>query len=640
MLLFNYLFKEVNKLSLVDMINTRVEKKVSVLDKDLNKYPKTLKEGIAFTYYALEQIYKQYGDFETGIVDSGYREEKNDFGIDALYLTGNREFIEDVDQLEDFNEDSRFEFHIFQFKKGNSIDVETLLKLKEGIEKVFINVDFLKDDNEYMYERMKNMKSIRTQLFERFSYKQIRTSIYLCFSGLESTVWDDTNLISRIKDIERLLKSNGYHNVEIKVVDSQELIDLERGKKDITEIIKIENSFKYITSGEEKKKLNGYIAMINASQIANLVGKWQTALFEANIRDYYKNNTNNEKIIETASSDEEAKYFWSFNNGLTITCREVEELPEGRLKLKGLQIVNGCQTSNSLYKAHKNLERLKELESKFESITPKEREEYEELKNFTLNENTHLLLKIIETEDEDLVYRITETTNSQTAISAFSIRANDDIHKNIEMFMKDYGLFYERRVNYYKNLGKSSKEIVDIKKLSQTFISMVKFKPSQAMANPKSSFINNYEKIFPNIEKNQVDYEIYTIPVIVQLQLEQKIKQLQRSKAEKDEIKQKLMSYGKFHLGCFILYSLLGEDYNEKGIKANFKELITNIQNQDEFERHFTNALNYLKEVVIDFTNNKDEVYSVLKKSDVDISIVRKIKASSKRREVITVKHK
>ncbi|MBY6036644.1 AIPR family protein [Fictibacillus nanhaiensis] len=617
-------------MSLVQLINKRVNEKIKDLSEEYN-YPISIKEGIAFSFYSLEKIFNNYnGDIEAGIVDSSFRQERNDYGIDALYLTGNKEIIEDINQLEDYNSDSRFDFHIFQFKKGNSIDVETLLKLKEGIEKVFINYEFPEEENEYLFELMGNMKSIKEYLYENFSSKKIMINIYLCFSGNKELIFRDNNLMSRITDIRNLLLGNGYNNVDIVLVDAQDLIDFEQGKSNISEILKIENSFKYISSGEENKKLNGYIAMVKASEIAKLVEQWQTSLFEANIRDYYTNNVNNEKIIQTSSSEEEAKYFWSFNNGLTITCREVIELPGAKLQLQGMQIVNGCQTSNSIYKAYKNSQRLIELEEKSAANTLNDTEKKEicELKKISLVDDTHLLLKIIETQDEDLVYRITETTNSQTAISAFSIRANDDIHKNIEMFLKDYGYFYERRINFYRNKGVVSKKIIDIKKLTQAYISMINFKPSQAMSNPKKVFINSYNDIFPN--SRSVDYELYTIPALIQLKIEQTIKTIQRNKSEADGFNKKLMSYGKFHLGCFILKSMLGDKYTKRGIKEKFSILVGIINNDVEFEIHFKNAMVDLAKTVRSYTSSKEKISSVLKNKDIDNKISRIINGKSK----------
>ncbi|VXB17337.1 AIPR protein (fragment) [Bacillus sp. 349Y] len=426
-----------------------------------------------------------------------------------------------------------------------------------------------------------------------------------------------------MRDIKNDLYSSGYTNVDFEIYGAQELLDLENGNEEISDILEYKQSFKYVTAGTNEKKLNGHIAIVKGDEIAKLVEKFQNALFELNIRDFYTNNPNNGRIIETASSEEESKFFWSFNNGLTVTCKEVEDLPENKLKVSGMQIVNGCQTSNSIYKAYSNRKRYEELIIKDE-LTKKEEEEIDKIKNYCLDYNTSVLVKIIETQDEDLVYRITESTNSQTAISSFSIKANEDIHKNIETFMKDYSIYYERRVNYYRNQKDiSTKDIIDIKKMSQVFMSMIKIHPSQAMSSPKAMFINNYKTIFPDPGINHgKDYKLYLIPALVQQNVEQKIKNIQRRKKEKKLFNKKILSYGKFHLGCFILSSILDTEYNERGISVRFEEIRNILEDSTLFDIHFEYAVVKLKEALIDMgCDNEDAVSQYLRSKDIDNKI-------------------
>ena len=223
------------------------------------------------------------------------------------------------------------------------------------------------------------------------------------------------------------MKNNGYNNVKTNVLGCEELINYSTQSRKIIDTIEYQKTLNYITDTDNKNKLNGYICIVKGMQIAELVRKHQTSLFEANIRDYYKRNDLNGSIIETSASDE-SKYFWSFNNGLTMTCSKVEELPNNKYRLHDLQIVNGCQTSNSIYHALKNKERVKELIDKKASsdkgLNQKEQEELDSKIKLQFNDDTSLLVKIIETNNDDLIFRITETTNSQTPIKAFSLKAD------------------------------------------------------------------------------------------------------------------------------------------------------------------------------------------------------------------------
>lgn len=224
--------------------------------------------------------------------------------------------------------------------------------------------------------------------------------------------------------------------------------------------------------------------------------------------------------------------------------------------------------------------------------------ELDNLINKRLNEEATVLVKIIETGNADLIYRITETTNSQTPIKVFSLKANEDIHKNIEQFFMDYGVYYERRANFFKNQGVSSQKIIDIKKLAQLYFAMIQFKPSQARANPKKVFITYYDDIFPNLNVKQINYKLFLVPVLVHLKIEKHIRSiLKYDLLGIDAYKRALLGNGKFHIGCFVLSSILKSNYNDKGIVEQFKSIQSVLDDDDLFSEHFENAVEVLEKL-------------------------------------------
>lgn len=331
----------------------------------------------------------------------------------------------------------------------------------------------------------------------------------------------------------------------------------------------------------------------------------------------------NSKILETSANEEEAKYFWSYNNGLTMTCSKVEELPNNKYKLHNLQIVNGCQTSNAIYAAVKNKERIIELNKKIEegnTLTRKEAEEFDQKNLLQFNEETSLLVKIIETNNDDLIYRITETTNSQTPIKAFSLKANDDIQKLIEKYLEDYDVAYERRINELRNQGK--KNIYSIQKLFQLYTSHILLKPSQVRTRPKSMFISSYDDVFPAPNVKSINYLLYYIPIQLDIYVNKIIKEYT---GEMDSYQKTLMSYGKFHLGCFLLSSILKSNYSEKGIIANEDRIKKELN--DNLEAHFLDAIDNFEKVVKNFIGNKKEsIPSAVRKLELDTRIARFVK--------------
>lgn len=614
-------------MSIFKVLEKSIEKSVENYSEYLIDKKGDILKGSEFMLYSLSNIFKDKDieEIESGIVDSSYKGEKYDFGIDAIYITASNDFVEQPEQLEDYNEDTKFKIQVFQFKKGTGISQADLLKFKSGIEKVLINEDISDQDNLYFFNRMNVLNEIKNILFSDFPAENITVNCHIVFGGIEKNIHSEKILTDGLEDIDNLLKNNGYTNPKILITDCESLIKGPFKYQNIVDIIEYQKTFKYITDTDKKNKLNGYISIINGIEIAELVRKHQSSIFEANIRDYFKRSDLNSKILETSSNEEEAKYFWSYNNGLTMTCSKVEELPNNKYKLHNLQIVNGCQTSNAIYSALKNKERINELKFKLEKgnpLTKKETEELDKKQLLQFNEDTSLLVKIIETNNDDLIYRITETTNSQTPIKAFSLKANDDIQKLIEKYLEDFGVAYERRINELRNKGK--KNIYSIQKLFQLYTAHILFKPSQVKTRPKSLFISTYDDVFPAPNVKSINYLLYYIPIQLDISVNKGIKEY-LAKGNVDSYKKTIMSYGKFHLGCFVLSSILRSNYSAKGIINNEQKILNELSQNLEF--HFLDAIDNFEKVLKNFAGNKKEsIPSAVRKLDLDSRIARFVK--------------
>lgn len=617
-------------MSVFTIVDNNVQATIENYPELLSDLNNDIKQGAGFMLYALKTIFKNYDfdDIEKGIVDSSYRKEGHDYGIDAIYITANDTIINSVEEIDEYGEETKFSIHILQFKKGRGIEQSDLLKLKEGINQIFIQDNCDEKKNQYLFDLIQNLKEIRNSLYQNFSSEQIKIQLYIAFAGLKATVDNDDLLQTQIFEINRLLEDNAYLYVQTKIIDSQKLIDLSKQGDEITDVINYQKTFKYITQADQNKKLNGYICIINALEIAKLVEHWQSTIFEANIRDYYRRNPLNKKIIETSVSATEAKYFWSYNNGLTITCRKVEELPNDQYRLYGIQIVNGCQTSNALYIAYNNYLKKEILldKQKTTELSDKEKKDLEIIGDNTLNNETTVLIKVIETNDNDLIYRITETTNSQTPIKSFSLKANENIQQHIEQFFIQYNIYYERRVNFYKNQGK--KNIISIQKLFQVFTASILFKPSQVRTRPQKMLSEGYDEVFPATDSGvNYDYNLYLVPIQIDMKVGKIIRSALREKLISDQYLINLMAYGRLHLIPLILHSLIGP-YSKTTIVKSLK-LIEGALNDDQlFNSHFNNALENLKRITQGiYGTRKESVNAALKKTDLDERIVRFINA-------------
>ena len=94
--------------------------------------------------------------------------------------------------------------------------------------------------------------------------------------------------------------------------------------------------------------------------------------------------------------------------------------------------------------------------------------------------------------------RVIRATNRQTSVPAASLRATDDIQRNIESYFSAHDWFYDRRKNFYRNSGKSPERIVSIPLLAQAVMAMGLNKPDNSRARPSSLLKRDedYDKIF------------------------------------------------------------------------------------------------------------------------------------------------
>ena len=105
-----------------------------------------------------------------------------------------------------------------------------------------------------------------------------------------------------------------------------------------------------ITGAEDNDLYQAYIAIIPGSCLADLYGTYKVRLMENNVRQFLqftgKINTGIKDTIER-----EPEMFLAYNNGIAATASSIELDRTGKYikSIKGLQIVNGGQTTASLF---------------------------------------------------------------------------------------------------------------------------------------------------------------------------------------------------------------------------------------------------------------------------------------------------
>ena len=86
-------------------------------------------------------------------------------------------------------------------------------------------------------------------------------------------------------------------------------------------------------------------------------------IFDKNIREYLGNKGVNKGIYKTLQDPQDRKNFFYYNNGITIICDSMTPIKvqpsdynmNAFFNIDNPQIVNGCQTVNSIYEFLQNV---------------------------------------------------------------------------------------------------------------------------------------------------------------------------------------------------------------------------------------------------------------------------------------------
>jgi len=329
-----------------------------------------------------------------------------------------------IDAISIYEEGDEAFVYIIQSKNTKSFESNIIIQLKNGLDWIF-------NKSRNAITGLDN-KKFKDRILK---YREIQNSIGP--SNLNIRVLYITNAIginvSKECDQEKASIESEYDNdvfssFSFKLVSSNEIVDIinsaDKSNKKIDNDIKIKydantpSLIKYQTEG-----MTGIICTVPASEVARVVNEDKNGyIFDMNIRKYLGNRGRvNQEILSTCSDNDESYAFWFLNNGITIVCDSVDPVTDPdnpHIKIKNMQIVNGCQTSSSLAKA---------------------------AEDGTLRKDTKVLLRIYQTGDNDLISKIVLTTNNQNKISGRNLRSNDSIQTDLQSGFKLYDLFYERK---------------------------------------------------------------------------------------------------------------------------------------------------------------------------------------------------
>ncbi|MBM6032878.1 AIPR family protein [Staphylococcus epidermidis] len=564
------------------MANNSALLEAIISDYSKENFPNENNSDRIFEYFATESYFKKY-DFSIDEISNGLIGNTNDWGIDGFYIVINNKTIQNIEELKDmeFSRNFTVELYILQYKNSNSF--------KETVIDKFIVVSPYIFDLEKFKERdsFDVLPQILIEYIEIFQYI-IKTyaskfpNVSINFVHASKGETDrvngnkklNQNYMKKVEDLKQHV--NNYSlgkntSCSYELIGIEELNMLSQLQKSYSGDLKVSQNPIYVSFGDEKTKQKGYIATVSLKNFFNFLVDYdennnpilKEYLFESNIRDYQNSTEVNKAIETTLKNKKSSNDFWWLNNGITILADE-GSLNGSVFTLENIQIVNGLQTSYSIF-----------------NILSEEKNNE--------NEDRSVFCKIIITQEEESIDSIIKATNSQNSIPASSLRSTDNLQRDIELYLFKKDFFYDRRKNFYKNKKKPRNKIISINYLAQSLTSILEMKPSKARTSPTvlTKSDEDYEKIF----NRNMSIEIYYYAIVLRKNVETYLKENFNIKTDIDK---DIKNYFYLHL-LRITSSLLISD------KAITYNKILNLEEGKILEidnSSIEEAINILKEII------------------------------------------
>lgn len=381
-------------------IRHQLEEDIKLIQSEWGYIDKNLeKDEYAFNYWILSRLYsideqlipEQITEYNDKNIDCfvHYEESKE------LYIIQNKFYSEDT-QLDRKDASDFIITPLAILEQGN-------YKRSNELQKVF---NYAKKDSDYkiwlhLYvsnNKVKESKDIET-IFSEFQYNNPKVNAYVGVELFSLSDIKDKYYGKRYKDIK---KFNYTLNTKNKA----------------TSLNILPEEF------EMPQMLKSHYIMTPVYELYDMYKKAEKesyGLFEENIREFLGTKGINNGIIRTLKDKEERKKFFYYNNGVTIICnesgKENNTVNQYSIRLTNPQVVNGCQTINS----------IKEVLSSYGS-DENIRKEFSD---------TYVITKVLvfngKTAHEREFYKdIVKYTNTQNAINEKAFSSNIEYFENMK----------------------------------------------------------------------------------------------------------------------------------------------------------------------------------------------------------------
>jgi AIPR protein len=382
-----------------------------------------LPEDDAFELFASYCVVSDAYDDEFDIHDVHVGGE-GDLGLDGASIIVNGALVTSAEEVGDLVRVNGYidaTFMFVQAKTSSSFKGEQISTFFDGVDEFFAETPGLP-----MNDAVENARGVMQTIYNnsvKFRHQKPLCRLYYVTTGQ----WQaDRFLLGKVEQrLDRLRTTGLFSDVSFTPMGADELHEsYQRSKNSVTAEITFASK---VVLPEIDGVSQAYLGVLPVTEFLRLIadnaGNIRKSLFYDNIRDFQDYNQVNAEIQATLKAPQGQRRFAVLNNGVTIVTRGL--LTTGnKFLMTDYQIVNGCQTSHVLFNESE-----------------------------TLTDSVFVPLKVIATEDEEVINSIISATNRQTQVTTEDLYALGAFQKRLEALFLAYPgkkrLYYERRSRQY-----------------------------------------------------------------------------------------------------------------------------------------------------------------------------------------------
>lgn len=389
----------------------------------------------------------------------------NDTGIDGVGIRINDIIVDSKDAINRITETSKkinIDYIFIQTKMTQGFDIGEFSKFSLGV-KNFFSDSYLPEN-----KRLREVRALKDYIYSEqkiISKLKNAPNLLINYVTTGGDINSDKNFLGAKKLLEDDMRQSTmyFENIYINYIGGKQLIKFCKELENKYEVcLNIKDIFPLIVNLESEDDIKkAYNFTCDAREFLKILtkedGQLRRSLFYSNVRDYLGNKGSvNSEIEETIVQNPEL--FLLCNNGITIVCSDFEQVRDKLVKIESPQIVNGCQTSNSIFN----------------------------LRNSQNIDKVQLLVRIISTDNLDVSNKIVRGTNKQNQVLDEAFEATRLYHQDI---LEPYflaidstdKLYYERRAKQYNNDDRIRKtQIINMRIIIQAFVSIALERPHES----------------------------------------------------------------------------------------------------------------------------------------------------------------